>query len=83
MLDRIGGDKYLHVICSLLLTFAIGVTADIWLVHWQASVFGCVMAFLIGIAKEVWDRYHGGTMDGQDILADLIGCLMGFIVTLL
>jgi hypothetical protein len=86
MLDRlcgIGSDKYLHVICSLLLTFMTGLVADIWLVRWQAAVIGCIIAFDLGLVKEIWDKVHGGTMDGHDIIAAIVGCLLGLLVTIL
>ena len=83
ILSRIGSDKYLHVICSLLLTFFIGRFAGIWLSVLISALVGVILSFDIGIIKEIYDRTHGGKIDKGDQWADFIGCLIGFIMLLL
>ena len=76
---RIGSDKYLHCIVSLLLTFFIGrgvsIVCDLSLP--VCALIGAGVGFIIGIAKEALDD----KFDKGDLLADLIGCLLGFMVT--
>ena len=81
LLCKIGSDKYVHLICSLLITFAAGKV--IYLVSsldgLASALIGAGVGFAIGVAKEAVDK----RFDWQDILADSIGCLLGFIVTAL
>ena len=83
VLNRIGSDKYLHVICSLLLTFLIGRFAGIWLTVYVSALIGVVVAYDLGIIKEIYDRAHGGKIDKDDLWADFVGCVIGFIMLLL
>lgn len=80
-LCKVGSDKYVHLICSLLITFAAGkvicfVSSLSVLV---SALIGAGVGFAIGVAKEAADK----RFDWQDILADSVGCLLGFIVTAL
>lgn len=78
---NIGGDKWLHLFVSVLLTFIIGEG-----VYWcsdyplsNAGAVGGVAALMIGVAKECYDEFAGGAIDLADLIADAIGCLLGII----
>lgn len=66
-----GEDGLLHIICSSLI---VGI-ANIFLPLWIAII----IAFTIGVAKEIiWDKLlNKGTCDNKDIVADLIGIILG------
>ena len=80
-LCKVGSDKYVHLICSLLITFAAGKVICLVspLGGLVSALIGAGVGFAIGVAKEAVDK----RFDWQDILADSIGCLLGFIVTAL
>ena len=78
-LCKIGSDKYVHLIVSLLITFFIGrgVSLVCVLSLPVCALIGAGVGFIIGVAKEALDD----KFDKGDLLADLIGCLLGFMVT--
>ena len=80
-LCKVGSDKYIHLICSLLITFAVGKVICFVSPFGDSvsALIGAGVGFAIGVAKEAVDK----RFDWQDILADSIGCLLGFIVTAL
>lgn len=79
-------DKVCHVVITIILTLIATViyhntTNDLPLIN--ASVLGSLTAFLFGICKEVLDFMTGSKFDTHDLLADFIGALLGFILTIL
>lgn len=68
---KIGIDKVAHFAVSAFLTLALG-----RFVHWAISA-GVVIA--LGIAKELWD----GAFDKKDLLADVLGVLLGTMLLLI
>lgn len=66
-------DKLLHSICSLLLVIVLSLIFPIW-----ASV---LITLFIGISKEVYDKVSKkGHAEIKDLIADLIGILIGFLI---
>ena len=46
--------------------------------------FACLSAFLLGIAKEIYDKVSGkGTCDWKDLVADVCGILAGILTGIL
>lgn len=82
-LGSIGADKYLHLLVSLLLTFIIGQGVHIFTGDNLAlcGAVGATAALCIGIAKEAYDEFTGGDFGYKDIFFDIIGCLLGIIIT--
>lgn len=70
-LSRIGTDKYLHFIICLTISLII---SDIT----KSVLLGVSITFLIGILKELFDKYvQGEKFDIDDIKADVIGTMHG------
>lgn len=67
--QRIGWDKWAHVVVFCLLSKILGWWLDWWLV---ALVCAC-----FGVVKEVWDKARGGRIDKGDLIADAVGILIG------
>lgn len=72
IINRIGIDKILHVLVSLVLMLEFQRFLPVW------GALTIVLA--IGIIKEVYDKVSGkGTPDWRDIVADCIGIILGLI----
>lgn len=72
IINRIGIDKILHVLVSLVLMLEFQRFLPVW------GAFTVVL--VIGIIKEVYDKVSGkGTPDWRDIVADCIGIILGLI----
>lgn len=71
ILNYIGQDGLLHILCSIVLVGVINLFAPLWV-----AIFA---TFAIGLAKEIiWDKWLGrGTFDKKDLLCDLIGIIIG------
>lgn len=67
-------DGLLHIeTCAL-----IAVAAGLLLPWWAAGLTAC----LAGVGKELWDTRHG-VATWHDVICDLIGVVIGTIITLL
>lgn len=85
-LCNIRSDRYAHLLVSLLLTFIVGMSLTLIVGTGRAgcALIGALVAMCVGIAKEWFDSTRpGNCFDTTDLLADAIGCLMGFVVTAL
>lgn len=71
--DYFGIDGLLHIICSTVLVSLLDLILPL--------IFSIIITLLIGIGKEVvWDKMLGkGTYDKKDIIADIIGILIGIL----
>lgn len=47
-----------------------------------AGLAGAGIGMLFGVGKEVYDKCRGGSVSKGDLLADLFGCLAGFLCAL-
>ncbi len=80
-------DKFAHFIAG----FLISVVATFWTLAYTpnkevASIVGFTAGTVAGIAKEVYDHYTGGTVEGFDLIsavggASIIPVLIHFIDT--
>lgn len=68
-----GQDGLLHIICSTLLVSILNIFLSI--------LVSVLIVLLLGIGKEIlWDKLlNKGTPDKKDIIADLIGIIIGII----
>lgn len=83
---NIRSDRYAHLLVSLLLTFIVGTGLTLIVGTGRAvcALIGTLVAMCVCIAKEWYDSTRpGNCFDTTDLLADAIGCLLGFIVTAL
>lgn len=71
LIQKVGIDKVAHFAVSAFLVLALG-----RFVHWAISA-GVVIA--LGVAKELWD----GAFDKKDLLADVLGVLLGTVLLLI
>ena len=80
---KIGGDKYVHLLACLLITFVVGQGVHLFSCYDMAAcaAIGGVTAMILGCAKEAFDEFRGGEVDYKDLAADFIGCLIGLLVT--
>lgn len=65
-------DKVLHLICNFIIVVVLGFTFNI--------VTGISVALIVSLSKELYDeiKYKGWSWD--DLIADLIGIVLGIIV---
>ena len=65
-------DKVLHLICNFIIVVVLGFTFNI--------VTGISVALIASLSKELYDeiKYKGWSWD--DLMADLIGIVLGIIV---
>ena len=77
ILSYFGQDGLLHLLMSLILCLILSVFMPLWA---SASI-----TFFIGVAKElVWDGLLGkGSMEMKDIVADIVGVLIGVLSVVL
>lgn len=66
---KIKRDSLLHAETSALLTIGFGRVLP-W---WGAAI----VAFSVGIGKEIWDKHHGGVPSWSDLAWDILGVLVG------
>ena len=78
-------DKVAHVAVSTILFIAIAL-----LFHKAGIVkvgvcqgLSCVVTLVIGIGKEYCDRKRGENFDIKDITADIVGIVIGILITFL
>lgn len=69
---RIKTDKLLHALSGACLMFAL----CLWFRHWQ----GALLAFGVGVLKEVIDIFRGTGFDVRDLMADITGILIAWSV---
>lgn len=79
---NIGLDKWLHIMICFAITCCVAIldVAEWNRTYAVAACIGAIVAFLIGLLKEiVWDFILGrGSFDLKDLLADFIGSAIGF-----
>lgn len=72
-LANIGYDKYLHFIAGLLIT-------QIGAALLGSIIIGFIIAVVVGIIKEIMDKYLGGDCNVYDFLATAIGAIVGTLL---
>ncbi|MBO5134602.1 MAG: hypothetical protein J6C15_05555 [Bacteroidaceae bacterium] len=70
LLDIMGTDGMAHCLLSATITAILGC-----FLPWYGAVIGTL---LVGLAKEVYDKYSGkGNAEIKDLVCDLIGIIIG------
>jgi hypothetical protein len=68
----IGEDKLKHIVVSAIIAVAL----NLFLLWWWAGL----ITLAIGVSKEVYDKVSGkGHSEWKDLLADLVGILIGIL----
>jgi len=77
-------DLIVHFIISLVIAVAAGIGLMMLSIPFYPLI-AVAISFSFGLAKElIWDKLLGkGHCDVYDIVADLLGCALGFLVLLL
>jgi len=83
LIKRIPADKLLHFIVGLILGSVIMGVNNLWLSILPNGVLTLSIVFLLGLAKEQYDKNHKGTVDFKDVIATVIGGCVGVEIALL
>lgn len=77
-----GEDKVLHFETCCLITMVIAIlNMNVLGLGISASaVSACMIAFVAGMLKEVYDNNTYGLFDNKDIIADALGAYAGFLI---
>lgn len=79
----IGSDKYAHLLVSLVATFVLG-----YIIHFFntpmdiAGGMAACAVFILGFFKEWYDQFTDGDFSYADLFFDLVGCVLGLLVTI-
>lgn len=76
----IGKDKIVHFTVSLVLVFVIYVVGSLCGLGVAATIPAFFLSMGFGVAKEFYDRKHGGCFDHYDIVSDFIGCFLAIVL---
>ena len=68
-------DGLLHIETSALITVVLATFAPWWV--------AAIVALIIGILKELYDREHGGVASWHDVGCDAAGVLIGLFISFL
>lgn len=73
VIEYFGSDGLLHIICSIVIVSVCNLFLPLYM--------AVAITIIVGLGKEfVWDKWLGkGTFDKKDLLADVIGILIGCI----
>lgn len=83
-LAGVGVDKYIHFNTCLFIAFVLSVALTFFASIWTATVIGCLATLGIGYLKEKMDqRKKGGSIDKQDMKADILGAIIGSMMSIL
>ena len=69
-------DKHLDKIAHL----AIWALGTLWIALWWKIEAGIGIAVMAGVAKEFWDRYRHGKFSVADIVADVAGVVLAYLI---
>lgn len=71
ILNYIGQDGLLHILCCIVLVSVIDIVLPLWV--------AIIATVVVGLAKEfVWDKRLGrGTFDKKNLLCYLVGIIIG------
>jgi hypothetical protein len=76
-------DKWMHAVVSVLITvFLYKLFALTGMPLTMTLIISSVLTAGIGIAKEVWDKKNNGSPEARDVVADIIGVVVGILLVL-
>lgn len=77
-------DKICHALSCALITIVItGMMLKVTEGLVFSLIVGAVVAALVGVYKELVDKYDGEEFDKMDLLADCIGTVIGIILSII
>ena len=69
-------EEHIDKIVHFIVCYALVLTLALWLPI-EASVG---ITVIIGVAKEFWDRYRNGVFSVADIVADILGIALAYLI---
>ena len=78
ILCKIGSDKYVHFIVCMLLSFFLGSTSLLFKNVLIVLLIAFFVPVIAGVLKELTDDH----IDKKDIIADVIGTIVGMLLVL-
>lgn len=66
-------DKLLHIVAGMLITLIVAIFSPL-------APYAFVFGFVAGCFKELYDRFFGGTVDGNDIVATTLGSVIAQLI---
>lgn len=83
-LAGIGVDKYIHFNACLFIAFGVSTVLSLWVNVNVATIVGVVLSIGFGYGKELIDRKKkGDRFDFQDMKADVLGAIVGCLMSLI
>lgn len=83
-LAGIGVDKYIHFNACLFIAFGVSAVLSLWFNVNAATILGVVLSIGFGYIKELIDRKKkGDRFDFQDMKADVLGAIVGCLMSLI
>lgn len=73
-----GGDRYLHLLCGMVVSYVVGLLADGGGTWVGAAALGVLAAVVVGFVKEIADSFLTGEGDAADLVFTAIGGALGF-----
>lgn len=70
---KVRADKFWHFIAFLFFTIALHI-AQIW------DVVILILVGVLAIGKEFWDWQHGRHFDFGDLMADIVGIFLAYMI---
>ena len=76
-------DKWMHAVVSMLITvFLYKLFALTGMPLMMTLIVSSVLTAGIGVTKEVWDKKNNGSPEIRDVVADIIGVVVGILLML-
>ena len=76
-------DKWMHAVVSMLIAvFLYKLFALTGMPLMMTLIVSSVLTVGIGTVKEVWDKKNNGSPEARDIVADIIGVVVGVLLVL-
>lgn len=74
-------DKWMHAVVSMLIAvFLYKLFALTGMPLMMTLIVSSILTAGIGVAKEVWDKKNNGSPEIRDIVADIIGVVVGILL---
>ena len=76
-------DKWMHAVASMLIAvFLYKLFALTGMPLMMTLIVSLALTVGIGVMKEVWDKKNNGSPEARDIVADIIGVVVGVLLVL-
>lgn len=79
-LTKIPADKLLHVIVALLIYAGLHDFCKIYLNELFSTIISFIITVFLCILKEVYDKKDYGLFDKYDLIAGVVGTILGVII---